>query len=203
MRFKIYDRALLQLLTLLSRAVAQHHNHGNTNGNNSNCYDPDFQTYNATGSITIQGFQPPFATNLFGPLPTGSWTINTAIKDFRNYTTNTTYTEQTFWIDTNPFVNLSSSELAYAGCALILYPNPASTTIIVPGTDESGCQSVFDSDCYNAIVTAVNNTGNFTGHRRHADCSNFFTSQNFPSECQGQWSFEGIQSRGIFTLFRP
>jgi len=159
------------------------------------CYDSQFQTYNATGNISIPGFQPPRASNMLGPLPTGTWTISTAIKDHRNYTTNSSHVDQTFWLNTNPFVNLSSSDLPYAGCALVLYPDPASTTIIVPGTDESGCQGVFDSYCYNALIAAVNGTGNSTSRhpREHGDCSLYL--ETFPAECKGQWSFKGFGSR--------
>jgi hypothetical protein len=191
--------------------------HANSDFDDNVCYDSQFQTYNATGNISIPGFQPPGASNMLGPLPTGTWTISTAIKDHRNYTTNSSYIDQTFWLDTNPFVNLSSSDLPYSGCALVLYPDPASTTIIVPGTDESGCQGVFDPDCYNALIVAVNGTGNSTSRhpREHGDCSLFL--ETFPTECDGQWSFKGLGSRsklysvlhernrltGMIRCFRP
>jgi hypothetical protein len=165
------------------------------------CYDRQFQTFNATGSVSIPGFQQPGISSLLGPLPSGTWTISSAIKDHRNYTTNTSYVSQTFWIDTNPFVNLSSSDLPYDGCALVLYPDPANTTIAVPGTNENGCQGVFDSTCYNALIAAVNSTSNSSGYhpRERGDCINLL-EKNFPTECKGQWSFKRSSSRSMHLL---
>jgi hypothetical protein len=194
MQFKNSQQSLpgfLALTTLTSLTHADSENY---------CNNSEFQTYNATGSIYLPGFQPPGATNLLGAPPTGTWTISTAIKQHLNYTANTSHVDHTFWLDTNPFVNLSSSDLPYIGCALLLYPNPASTTIIVPGTDENGCQGVFDSDCYNAIIAAVNNTGNCTGHHQHLDCGNYFNGDNFPTECQGKWTFKGMGFRSMILL---
>jgi hypothetical protein len=197
MEFKISLRSFAGFLGWSTIACARLADYDNF------CNNSQFQTYNATGSISFPGFQPPSATSMLAALPSGTWTISTAIKDHRNYTKNTSHVEQTFWLDTNPFVNLSSSDLPYAGCALVLYPNPANTTIIVPGIGENGCQGVFDSTCYNAIIAAVNNTGNFTGHHHHHDCSSYFNNDNFPTECQGQWTFKGMGYRGIFLLPIP
>jgi hypothetical protein len=187
--------ALLALCTLLRLASAASKGRA--------CSDSQFQTFNATGSVSIQGFQPPSTSTTLGPASPGNWTISTAIKDHRNYTTNTSYVSQTFWLDTNPFVNLSSSQLPYDGCALVLYPNPASTAIVAPGTDESGCQGVFDPVCYKALVAAVNATSNSTGHlREHGDC-NSLVEKTFPSECKGQWSFKRMSSRSTFRSSGP
>jgi len=194
MQPSLFKKSFAFLLPLIFTCLVQ----ANLNFDDHVCYDSEFQTYNATGNISIPGFQSPGTSNMLGPLPTGTWTISTAIKDHRNYTTNSSYVDQTFWLDTNPFVNLSSSDLSYSGCALVLYPDPASTTIVVPGTDESGCQGVFDSDCYNALIAAVNGTGNSTGRhpREHGDCSLYL--ETFPTECEGQWSFKGFGSRSTF-----
>jgi hypothetical protein len=194
MQFKIFPQSLTRFLVLCTLTSL-------VNANSENyCNNSEFQTYNATGLINIPGFQPPGVTNLLGALLTGTWTISTAIKQRLDYTTNTNHVDQTFWLETNPFVNLSSSDLPYFGYALVLYPNPASTAIIVPGTDENGCEGVFESDCNNAIIAAVNNTGNYTGHHRHPDCGNYFNGDNFPTECQGEWTFKGMGFRGMLLL---
>jgi hypothetical protein len=56
-------------------------------------------------------------------------------------------------------------------CGFVLYLDSASTTSLVPGTEESGCQGVFDSTCYNASIGSTHlevahSLTNFTAYHR-------------------------------------
>ncbi|MCJ1243414.1 hypothetical protein MMC30_000611 [Trapelia coarctata] len=173
--------AALLLLTLSWRADAQ--------STNSSCINTDFLSPNATGSLTVAGFQPPeLGTN-------STFTLSTAVTSKSNPQTSppTAQMLQTFFLTTTPFVDLSAPNIPLTGCVIALSEsgNPSST-----GTGQNGCQGVLASACQQAIVEQVNNqslANSGSGPSTNASCEIFL--QVVPQECRNAgnaWSILGV-----------
>ena len=120
----------------------------------ADCGSPVFSAVNATGSVEFPGF-------VFGqskpPTENNTWTISTAIAESLLPMTNTTKTQQDFWLNTNPLVTSNLTDLPYWGCVFLLQDFKQEP--ISNGTDGStSCNGVFDSGCYNAITSVATST---------------------------------------------
>jgi hypothetical protein len=115
------------------------------------CGNTVFNAVNATGSIQFPGFD---FRQSEPTLENNTWRVSTAVAESLSMTTNTTETQQDFWLNTNPLVTSNLTNLPYWGCMFLLQgfkQEPIST-----GTNDStSCNGVFDSDCYNAITSVA------------------------------------------------
>lgn len=152
------------------------------------CTDPDFSSYNATGSVTFDGFQPPeLGIN-------STWTISTAIVDKPDPSTNTAVMLQTFWLDSTPFVDLSSTDMPLTGCVIALAEsgNPASSD----PTGDNTCSGVLASSCQQAIIDQVNNvslSNSGNGPSNNVTCADYLSI--VPDECSSSndaWSILSV-----------
>jgi hypothetical protein len=115
------------------------------------CGNTIFNTVNATGSVQFPGFE---FRQSEPTIENNTWRISTAVTESLSTTTNTTETQQDFWLNTNPPVTSNLTDLPYWGCVFLLQgfkQEPISN-----GTnDSSSCNGVFDSDCYNTITSVA------------------------------------------------
>lgn len=113
------------------------------------CESSAFTNVNATGSVTFGGFPAPNSSNI------NDWTISTAITQTLHFAANTSSTEQTYWVNTNPVIETKLNDLPYWGCLILLeeFQKPLVST----GTNYSTtCDGIFSTDCYSAIADLVN-----------------------------------------------
>jgi len=166
--------------------------------NSSSCTNTDFLSYNATGSITFAGFQPPeLGTN-------STWTLSTAVVEKPNpaFSPPTAQMLQTFFLTTTPFVDLSAPELPLTGCVIALAAsgNPSSS-----GSAQNGCAGVLASSCQQAIIEQVNNqslANSGSGPSTNATCEAFLST--VPQACQdagNAWKIIGVS--GTDLVFPP
>src|SRR6266536_5973352 len=80
----------------------------------SSCETPDFNTVNATGSVGFEGFPSPDSYK------NHTWTISTAITQTQDFAANTSITEQTYWLKTDPVIETNLTDLPYWGCLILL-----------------------------------------------------------------------------------
>lgn len=155
----------------------------------STCGNPAFLHPNGTGSITVQGFQPPaLGVN-------STWTVSTAVVSTLNSLGSppSAQIQQTFYLDTTPFVDLSAPDLPLTGCVIALSEsgNPSSS-----GSSQNGCAGVLASSCRQAIIDTVNNqslANSGSGPSTNMSCAAFL--QTVPQECQNNgntWNIIGV-----------
>ena len=115
------------------------------------CGNSVYNAVNATGSVQFPGFE---FRQSEPTIENNTWRISTAVTESLLTTTNTTETQQDFWLSTNPLVTSNLTDLPYWGCVFLLQgfkQEPMSS-----GTNDStSCNGVFDSDCYNAITSVA------------------------------------------------
>jgi len=119
------------------------------------CADTEHTLNNATGSILIPGFQPFISTPPDVLLENDTWTVNTGISAIPDASTNSYNVEQSFWLETAPPIDTAPADLPYTGCAILLtgFKSPRIST----GTNRTdSCNGVFDTSCYNAIISTIN-----------------------------------------------
>lgn len=118
------------------------------------CGNNVFNAVNATGSVQFPGFQ---FRQSEPTLENYTWRISTAVTESllkMTNTTNTTKTQQDFWLNTNPLVTSNLTDLPYWGCIFLL--QGFKQELISTGTNGSAsCNGVFDSDCYDAITSVA------------------------------------------------
>lgn len=176
--------SLLLSLPLLTAAQTKLEGYGGGFFNldeSSLCSNSVFSSYNATSSVTIPGLN-------VGGAGSSNWTISTAIKDVKNYTTSNSSTYRTAWIDTNPFVDLSSDELQFTGCMFQFFN--FKTAALPTGANASNtCDGVFgSSSCMASLLSSINSTA--TGYANSANkrttaqsCDNMLP-QNIQDVCK-------------------
>jgi hypothetical protein len=117
----------------------------------ADCGNPVFNAVNATGSVRFPGFE---FRQSEPTIENNTWRISTAVTESLSTTTNTTETQQEFWLNTNPPVTSNLTDLPYWGCVFLLQgfkQEPISSGM----NDSTSCNGVFDSDCYNAITSVA------------------------------------------------
>ncbi|MCJ1283818.1 hypothetical protein MMC26_003149 [Xylographa opegraphella] len=160
--------ALLALCTLLSLGRAQ------------DCLDPAFLHQNATGSLSLAGFQPPeLGLN-------STYTLSTALAA-QSFANNSGVVLQAFYLTATPFLDLSASTLPLAGCvlALSIAGSPSSTDPQAQGP--GSCTGVLSAECQTALVAQVNNASlvnSGMGPSTVATCAESLATM--PTECGGE-----------------
>ena len=160
--------------------------------NTSQCSPSPEVFVNATGSATLQD---PFRTPT-GPFVNGSgqWTWNIATESYADPTSNMSV-RQALWLDITPPQSLSSPDLGYLGCALVVHGLKQST--IVKGQNDNGtCGSMLSADCTSTMVkdtaqyaqllsasTAVSAEEICLGFRTH----NIWPAHGVPDNCAGDF----------------
>lgn len=155
------------------------------------CHNDRYTSYNASGSVSIDGFT-------LGNSSRSNWTISAALKDAGPgrgvYTT--------AWIDTNPFVDLSSDTLPYLGCVVTL----GGLAQMNPSTGNTGgtsCNGVLSSSCQQALSQMV--SSNVAGNL----ASNYTTQEkvckglisNVPAACKDNaWGVSSTDCKYILAL---
>lgn len=107
--------------------------------------------FNASGSVEFPGFHDPTQAN-----PPGNWTLSLALRNIQNFSTNTTYLENSLWLDTHPQEKLSSPRLPYIGCTVILAgaKEGLATEQIPRGVNGyNSCDSVMPKECQESILS--------------------------------------------------
>ncbi|CAG8952865.1 hypothetical protein HYFRA_00007579 [Hymenoscyphus fraxineus] len=107
---------------------------------------------NATGAISIPGFQPFIKT---AGLTNSTWVLSTALNQRRNVEGNSYVIDQSFHLASVPRIEQSPEDLPYTGCAILLkgFAKPRIST----GTNETNsCYGVIDTACSDAIISTIN-----------------------------------------------
>jgi hypothetical protein len=155
-----------------------------------------FTSYNATGNFSIPGFVPPGVTD------TGNWTLSTALYRQAVQSRNQSFVVQNFWLDTAPVQDLSSSDLPYTGCAILL--TLAHDKVSTGTNGNNSCNGVFSDKCFNALKDAAQSaaeslSGTFNSSYRNSSRPSFNCSEtimpvlsvvNNGDACKGsRWDF--------------
>lgn len=150
---------------------------------NSACYDPDFSTVNATGSVQIPALwhdsESPNVTN-------STWTISTGVKEFVVQYSNEADFVQKWWLDIDPVITTSPSQLSFTGCAFLLELNVPSSALL-GSTDGNTCNGILDNACYKAIIDVVNsNVTSLAAKNVSSVCSSLLSGliYSVPSQCK-------------------
>lgn len=132
---------------------------------------------NASGSLSVQAFEPPGS-----PRSSPMWTFGTTISEDKSISRQHVLT-QTFFISTPPSVNVSSGGLLYTGGVVFvneLARTVSSNTIHDPGD----CSSVFDRECIAALIKSANSTAlSYSGKSNSSTQSLPALASSLPSEC--------------------
>ncbi|MCJ1390076.1 hypothetical protein MMC18_002934 [Xylographa bjoerkii] len=144
------------------------------------CLDTAFLTPNATGSLTLAGFQPPeIGLN-------STYTLSTALVAQSFPGNNSGVILQTFYLTSAPFIDLSAPSLPLTGCVLALEEAGSPKSTDVDGEGQGTCAGVLSTDCQNALVDQVNNASlvnSGMGPSTMAMCAEYLATM--PAECSG------------------
>ena len=129
---------------------------------NASCSDYNCSTVNATSPVLLI---PPLWNNLQGSHGTNStWTVSTGIQEVLDPGPgDNSLFMQSWWIDTDPVITTSASQLPFDSCVFQLLLLPPFRTLR-SSTDGNTCNGIFNDECYHAILDLVNsNVTNLAG----------------------------------------
>lgn len=169
------------------------------------CSNLDFLHVNATGSVSVPGF-------IYGQnntsVSSSNLTFSSAIIQQNLSPVNTSRLLQSFYLDAQPVV---STPLPYWGCmsAFTAFSPPRHRSGHNAST-LSGCQGVFSSNCYTAILATANQAIFQYALQNTSDVENIctavvtaLTGDTFPKECDKQEEWGQTDTSTLFGSTNP
>ncbi|KAF2103366.1 hypothetical protein NA57DRAFT_52889 [Rhizodiscina lignyota] len=157
--------------------------------------------FNVSGAVEFPGFHDPAQNS-----PKGKWTLSMAIRNVQNFSSNSSSLDSSAWLDTHPQEKLSSPQLPYIGCAVVLFGLVTGLAVkqIPPGVNSNNsCDSVMPKECQESILSIVNvgasrQAGQFSGDE--PDVCDFMGQigyTNLPQGCPAR-TWEAMDPLGVF-----
>jgi hypothetical protein len=148
---------------------------------------------NASGSFSVRAFEP-LGSSSSSPV----WTFGTTISEDESISRQHILT-QTFFVSTQPFVNVSSGDLPYTGGVVFvneLVRTVSSNTVHDPGD----CSSIFDQECITALTKSANSTAlSYSEKSNSSTLSLPALARSLPSECNPYVQKDNRWSIPIYT----
>lgn len=173
------------------------------------CDKTNPSVYNVTGSVTVDGFNPPASlpNSTLGNLT--SLTISYGVIDYlESWNSSKHSVESAYWLQPSPLIDMASASLPYAGCSSLIAGLPRQ--VYVNGMNDTGdCSTLFNSACISALLNnAKNGSMGFQGTNvNSSQCTSLIWPP--PAECKqftsnGNWvGAFGSLPPGIFSLVIP
>lgn len=162
------------------------------------CEYPEHSLANATGSISIPGFQPFINT---AGLTNSTWVLSTALNQRRNEQSNSYVIDQSFHLSSVPRIDDLPDALPYTGCAILLkgFAKPLKEKTGGMNSTDS-CEGVLESACEDAIISTINSQLLEGAATRTNICQNIIAKP--PEQCK-KTIWTAVAATRMFYQFSP